>query len=151
MEVREGFSELSAKALGVIRSVKLPHPKGVLLECFVTEAADCDRAAQHLLDRIPAEGTKGDVAACLDAFCSDWVRLVSYFVHDGPGRPLRDRRYVPVITRREGGICRLSGLGDSWRDRLAVYPILPVFENHQVKLDPVGRPATRTGRHFLGF
>ncbi|KAK3310753.1 uncharacterized protein B0T15DRAFT_49015 [Chaetomium strumarium] len=144
MEVIERFSDLSTKALSVIRAARLPHPKGVLVESFVTEAADPDRAARHLLNRIAPEGEGSDVAACLDAFCSDWRQLVTNFVHEGPVQPLRDRRYVPVITRRDGGTCRFSGLGDSWRDRLAVYPILPPFGAGKIEIDSVGGPG-RTG------
>ncbi|KAK4239351.1 hypothetical protein C8A03DRAFT_14248 [Achaetomium macrosporum] len=140
MEVIEGFSDLSTKALSVIRAARLPHPKGVLVESFVTEAADPDRAAQHLLNRIAPENEGSDVAACLDSFCSDWRQVIANFVHEGPVRPLRDRRCVPIITRRDGGTCRFSGLGDSWRDRLAVYPILPPFGTGKIEIDSVGQP-----------
>lgn len=167
MELHEGFSELSTKALGVIRAAKLPHPKGVLLESFVTEAADRDRAAQHVLNQIPPKESSSDVAARLEVLGSDWSRLVANcehkhpandslyarllrqtdfcilpflepVVYHGPVRPLKDPRYVPIITRRDGGVCRFSGLGDSWRDRLAVYPILPPFGAGRVEIDPVG-------------
>ncbi|KAL2256903.1 hypothetical protein VTK26DRAFT_953 [Humicola hyalothermophila] len=143
MDVPEEFSELSTKALRVIRASKLPHPKGALLESFITEAADRDRAAQYLLERVlggsssrKSSSSTGDIAARLDALCSDWGKLVATFVDDGPVRPLRDRRYVPVITQRDGGICRFSGLGDSWHDRLAVYPILPPFGRSKIDIDP---------------
>jgi hypothetical protein len=77
MEIVEGFSELSTKALDVIRTAKLPHPRGVLLESFVTEAADRDRAAKHLLSQIAPEDDNSDVAAYLDAFCTDLSKLVA--------------------------------------------------------------------------
>ncbi|KAK4130634.1 hypothetical protein BT67DRAFT_390522 [Trichocladium antarcticum] len=137
MEIPEGFSELPTKALGVIRAAKLAHPRGVLLESFITEAADRDRAAKHLLAQIAPQDNSHDVAAYLDAFCADWSKLVANFLHSGPGQPLRDQRNVPVITRRDGGVCRFSGLGDSWRDRLAVYPILPAFGARKIEIDPV--------------
>jgi hypothetical protein len=87
MEVIEGFSDLSTKALSVIRAARLPHPRGVLVESFVTEAADPDRAARHLLNRIAPEGEGSDVAACLDAFCSDWRQLVTTCEHSLPSFP----------------------------------------------------------------
>ena len=77
MELVEGFSELSTKALGVIRTARLPYPRGVLLESFITEAADRDRAAKHLLSQIALEDDSRDVAACLDVFCADWSKLVA--------------------------------------------------------------------------
>lgn len=77
MEIPEGFSELPTKALGVIRAAKLAHPRGVLLESFITEAADRDRAAKHLLAQIAPQDNSHDVAAYLDAFCADWSKLVA--------------------------------------------------------------------------
>ena len=55
---------------------------------------------------------------------------------------------MPAITRRDGGICRFSGLGDSWRDRLAVYPILPAFDDGKVDINPVGRLAMVPARSY---
>ena len=77
MELVEGFSELSTKALGVIRTARLPYPRGVLLESFVTEAADRDRAAKHLLSYIAPEDDSRNAAVRLDVFCTDWSRLVA--------------------------------------------------------------------------
>lgn len=75
MELREEYSELSTRALGAIRAAKLPHPHGGLLESFITEAADCDRAAEYVLDRLASEG---DQTGTIQALCADWSRLVAY-------------------------------------------------------------------------
>jgi hypothetical protein len=58
-------------ALEVVRSAKLPHPDGPLLECFLEESIDHDEAARYLLRRC-----SGDSAG-LGVFLSDWKQLVS--------------------------------------------------------------------------
>jgi hypothetical protein len=63
----------AASALAAIRDADLPHPHGPLLEAFVHEFVDNERAASYLLQRCSADPGSGG----LTAFLTDWIELIS--------------------------------------------------------------------------
>jgi hypothetical protein len=60
-------------ALAAIRDADLPHPDGELLECFIDQAVDPEKAASYLLEKCPTDQHH----AGLTAFLSEWIELVS--------------------------------------------------------------------------
>ena len=77
------------RTLSLIAALDLPHPSGVLLESFVTEALHPAVAARYVNDRLPA----GDARSLV----SDWIYIVE------SGKPLRSNvgELKPNIPRRQ--------------------------------------------------
>jgi hypothetical protein len=66
-------------ALAAIRQASLKHPDGPLLESFVDDAVDRDRAAAFLLERLRCDNdTDTDTSKSnIVAFVSDWKRTIT--------------------------------------------------------------------------
>ncbi|SPQ21779.1 a4c82a13-a3d1-47be-8447-19bb477f167b [Thermothielavioides terrestris] len=108
----------AASALAAIRDADLPHPHGPLLEAFVHEFVDNERAASYLLQRCSADPGSGG----LTAFLTDWIELISAFSSNVVDR-VHDRRVIIDITARDGAKCGISGLPGSLLDPLIVVRI----------------------------
>ncbi|KAG6037169.1 hypothetical protein E4U41_005303 [Claviceps citrina] len=108
----------------LLRNLDLAHPDGQLLECFLDDSIDNDHAARYMFQKCSVGGEGLEV----ESFLSDWKQLINLFVYDGPINQLHDKAVIAKITERDGGRCRLTGLGNSFRDPLIVAPILPSRE-----------------------
>lgn len=67
-----------------------------------------------------------------------------------PGNPLRDAWVADTIRTREGNSCRLTGKQGSWRDPLAVYPILTLPDASLERLGNLPPPLEEILFAFLG-
>ncbi|KAI1662751.1 hypothetical protein F4813DRAFT_394895 [Daldinia decipiens] len=105
-------------ALLLIKSTKLLHPSGSLLESFVSSALYPELAARYVKKRLEL----GEASSLVD----DWLYIVESIAKNGsaPPRPSVAERHA--ITRRDGGKCCVTGKAASLRDPLVVVPILPV-------------------------
>ncbi|KAL2756010.1 hypothetical protein ACRALDRAFT_2042239 [Sodiomyces alcalophilus JCM 7366] len=139
----------SEAVVGAIRAARVPYPYDELLTVFIQRAADSERAAQHLWARCGTpDGTLAKTS--IDAFLADWEQLVRLFERSGPGKPLRDAWVADTIRRREDNTCRLTGRKGTWRDPLAVYPILQLPEASLGQLGNLPRPLHEILYAFLG-
>ncbi|KAK4155773.1 hypothetical protein C8A00DRAFT_13245 [Chaetomidium leptoderma] len=67
----EPLSDYDA-ALAVIRQSDLEHPGGRLLQSFIDDSVDHDRAAAFLLKRLSLDNNTSDPNIGLGAFLADW-------------------------------------------------------------------------------
>lgn len=60
---------------GRLRAARVHYPRDEILDAFVRQAADPERAAQHFWARC---GTPDGALAktCIDAFLADWEHLI---------------------------------------------------------------------------
>ncbi|KAF5639454.1 phosphotransferase family [Fusarium tjaetaba] len=106
------------KTLDIIDHVHLEHPASALLRAFLLEAVQPQRAAKYLQGRLKADGHFGLLVA-------DWIYVVdSVPSAKHPRCPSADE--INAITKRDGGICCVTGKKGSFWDPMIVAPILPV-------------------------
>jgi hypothetical protein len=64
-------------ALAAIRQASLKHPDGPLLESFINDAVDRDRAAAFLLKRLSHDNSTNTTESNIGAFLCDWKRTIT--------------------------------------------------------------------------
>ncbi|KAK3290932.1 kinase-like domain-containing protein [Chaetomium fimeti] len=122
-------------ALAAIRESGLEHPDGPLLESFVEQFADHDRAAAYLLN-LNTNTHMPD----LRAFVEEWKRIIAIFMRNTVSEA-PDKHVIDSVTKRDGGKCCITGTPGSFWDPLVIVPILPRIEPANV--------ATRSCREIL--
>ncbi|KAK4243150.1 hypothetical protein C7999DRAFT_18461, partial [Corynascus novoguineensis] len=70
----EPLSDYEA-ALAAIRQPSLKHPDGPLLESFIDDSVDRDRAAAFLLERLSRDTNTSEPN--IGAFLADWKRTIA--------------------------------------------------------------------------
>ncbi|OAA35158.1 Protein kinase-like domain protein [Metarhizium rileyi] len=141
-----GATKDSEVVLKYVRSLRLPHPDGELLECFIQDSLDPVQAARYMKQRCSLGGKGLD----LECFLSDWKQLINTctsdeglkpggwiptdglraVVYKGPTYVLRDKAIVAKVIERDRGRCCITGFGNSFWDPLVVTPILPARKIH---------------------
>ncbi|KAL5593496.1 hypothetical protein FOBRF1_012598 [Fusarium oxysporum] len=106
------------KALDVADRVPLEHPASALLRAYILEAVQPQAAADYVQRRLSADGHAGSLVA-------DWAYVIDSVISGKqPRAPSADE--INAITKRDGGICCVTGKQGSLWDPLIVAPILPV-------------------------
>ncbi|KAG5782230.1 hypothetical protein H9Q73_004099 [Fusarium xylarioides] len=106
------------KVLDIVDHVPLAHPASALLRAYILEAVQSQTAAEYLQSRLKTDGHLGLLVA-------DWIYVIDSVISgEQPRAPSADE--INAITKRDGGICCISGKHGSLWDPLIVVPILPV-------------------------
>ncbi|CVL01413.1 uncharacterized protein FPRN_11586 [Fusarium proliferatum] len=105
-------------ALNLVDRVPLEHPASALLRAYILEAVQPQAAANYVQHRLSADGHAGSLVA-------DWIYVIDSVVSGKqPRAPTADE--INAITKRDGGICCVTGKRGSLWDPVIVAPILPV-------------------------
>ncbi|OTA98636.1 hypothetical protein M426DRAFT_17234 [Hypoxylon sp. CI-4A] len=104
--------------LSLIESMKLPHPSGPLLECFVSSALNPIQAARYVKHRL----SLGEASSLVD----DWSYIIDSISESGTPPPQPSIDVQHAIAKRDGGKCCVTGKAGTLFDPLIVAPILLV-------------------------
>ncbi|KAF5694108.1 kinase-like domain-containing protein [Fusarium denticulatum] len=106
------------KKLDMIDQVHLKYPASALLRAYILLAVQPQKAAEYLRSRLKTDGHFGLVAV-------DWIYVIDSVISGKqPRAPLADE--INETTKRDGGICCITGKKGSLWDPVIVAPILPV-------------------------
>ncbi|KAG4274870.1 hypothetical protein FPRO04_08878 [Fusarium proliferatum] len=106
------------KALDFVDHISLEHPASALLRAYILEAVQPQAAAEYLQSRLRSDGHAGSLVG-------DWIYVIdSVLSGTQPRAPSHDE--IDAITKRDGGICCVTGKQGSLWDPVIVAPILPV-------------------------
>ncbi|KAK2669227.1 Protein kinase-like domain superfamily [Fusarium oxysporum f. sp. vasinfectum] len=127
------------KALDLIDRVPLEHPASALLRAYILEAVQAQTAADYVQSRLATDGHAGLlVADWIYVIDSGWLSPLNFSQRTSltqphalavisgtqPRAPSSDE--INAITKRDGGICCVTGKQGSLWDPVIVAPILPV-------------------------
>lgn len=110
--------ERVGRVLDIIDSIELPYPSSYLLTAFVHGALDPVSAAGYIDSRLSA----GDARSLV----SDWIYILESITRNGSLPEPPDAHSQRAITRRDGGMCCITGKKGSIFDPLCVVPVLPI-------------------------
>ncbi|KAJ4123585.1 hypothetical protein NW765_006609 [Fusarium oxysporum] len=106
------------KALDLVDRVPLEHPASALLRAYILEAVQAQTAADYVQSRLTTDGHAGLLVA-------DWIYVIDSVISGTqPRAPSSDE--INAITKRDGGICCVTGKQGSLWDPVIAAPILPV-------------------------
>ncbi|KAF4953600.1 hypothetical protein FGADI_5936 [Fusarium gaditjirri] len=104
--------------LDVVDRIALEHPASALLRAYILEAVQPQAAADYVQSRLRTD----EHASILVA---DWIYVIDSVVSGThPRAPSADE--INAITKRDGGICCVTGRQGSLWDPVIVAPIVPV-------------------------
>ncbi|KAF5973627.1 ubiquitin interaction domain-containing protein [Fusarium bulbicola] len=106
------------KALDLVDRVPLEHPAPALLRAYILEAVQPQAAANYVQHRLSADGHAGSLVA-------DWTYVIDSVI-SGKQPRAPSAKEINAITKRDGGLCCVTGKKGSLWDPVIVAPVLPV-------------------------
>ncbi|KAH7151216.1 hypothetical protein DER46DRAFT_703604 [Fusarium sp. MPI-SDFR-AT-0072] len=106
------------KALDIVDRVPLEHPASALLRAYILEAVQPQAAADYVQHRLSVDGHAGSLV-------TDWIYVIDSAI-SGTQRRAPSSDEINAITKRDGGICCVTGKYGSLWDPVIVASILSV-------------------------
>ncbi|KAF7957508.1 hypothetical protein EAE96_003085 [Botrytis aclada] len=110
------------RTLGIVRNAELVHPALPIVEAFLNDAVDGDRAARYLLEIYADDENDVDFTR----FLRDWKDLVRLFYVEYPHCKQLSWTLREKIVRRDQCRCCVTGVRCRFWGRWNVFPIIPL-------------------------